>query len=263
MQRFILLALALGIAHGSSGVLAQPDPTFPMENHYKVYFVQPNPSRSGNLVLEDQFGTHESTLGQTLFNFANPVQKNGSTVYRPELHYTWWFMPSNVQDPIRTVQFENQFGRQTWTIGQAPYLLVPSAKSLPPQGPPPPLPPNSANHYLCYQALGPAENVPVTLLDQFGQTMHVATLPAYFCNPCVKRLDTGEVFPIVDAEAHLACYEVDPRTPAFRDLIAVDQFGTWQLLAREVNYLCVPSNKLNPVGVNRETWGRVKKLYRD
>ena len=56
MQRLILpaLVLVLGIALGSSVAFAQT--TFPIENHYKVYFTQPNPSVSIRLSLEDQWG---------------------------------------------------------------------------------------------------------------------------------------------------------------------------------------------------------------
>jgi hypothetical protein len=107
-------------------------------------------------------------------------------------------------------------------------------------------------------------NVPVVLEDQFGQTTMTATFPEYFCNPAKKTLNTGEVFPIVDPEAHLACYRLEPNQFLFRDVIAVDQFGTWQGRARgEVFRLCVPTNKLHPIGVEQGTWGGVKKLYKD
>ena len=262
MQRLILpaLVLVLGIALGSSVAFAQT--TFPIENHYKVYFTQPNPSVNIHLWLDDQWGITEYTLGEILFNFANPVQKNGSTVYFPDVHHTWWFLPSNTQDPARTVELDNQFGRQTWTVRQAEYLLLPAAKSVPPAAPPEPLPPNAANHYKCYGATGPSVTITVDLVDQFGQTTSVATNPRFFCNPVAKRLDSGEVFPIVDPEAHLACYELQPIIPAFRQLIAVDQFGTWELLAREAQWLCLPTHKLRTVPVQENTWGGLKVLYR-
>jgi hypothetical protein len=106
-------------------------------------------------------------------------------------------------------------------------------------------------------------NIPVVLVDQFGQTTHEVMAPRYFCNPVVKRLDTGEVFPIVDPEAHLACYWIQPPQPPFAQLNATDQFGVWALRAREAQWLCLPSTKLQSVGVQKDTWGRVKKLYKE
>jgi hypothetical protein len=136
MHRSLLLLLA------TFGVLLAPrvgltQASFPIENHYKVYYVQPNPTISGPLRLDDQWGTSHYDLGAVLFNFANPVQKNGSQIFFPLVHHTWWFLPSNNLAPSRTVNLDNQFGRQTWTVNYAEYLLVPAPKSLPPQEPPP------------------------------------------------------------------------------------------------------------------------------
>ncbi len=105
-------------------------------------------------------------------------------------------------------------------------------------------------------------NLAVSLVDQFGNTVMQVTTPAWFCNPVAKILDTGQVSPIVDPTAHLACYELQPNTPAFRNLFATDQFGGWQLFAREARWLCLPTDKLETVDTQPNTWGRVKNLYR-
>jgi hypothetical protein len=260
MQRSLwTMLVVVGIAFAPSIVSAQTQ--FPIENHYKAYFVEPNPFHPGLVRLVDQFGPSDYTLGKVLNRFSNPVRKNGSEIFFPLVHHTWWFLPSNNQDPIRTVDLDNQFGRQTWVVSQGAYLLAPAAKTLPPQQPPPPLPPHTANHYKCYLAEGPPVNVPVTLVDQFGTTTNVAVAPEWFCNPVAKTVETGETYPIVDPEAHLACYRIDPNTAVFRQLLTTDQFGTWALLAREQRTLCLPTIKHHPIGIESGTWGKVKRLY--
>lgn len=261
MRRLLAIHCLTAIALGSHAGLAQPQ--FPHENHYLAYEIAPQAVLQRNLGLIDQFGPSNY---QTLWNvyFANPVEKNQSTIYFPQVHHDWWIIGGVdiPEDPIRRVQLENQFGRQTWTVGQAQYLLAPASKSLPPQPPPPPPPDNLVNHYKCYSAEGPSASLMLTLRDQFGELIMTEVIPRWFCNPVEKTdLDTGEVSPIVDPESHLACYEVAPIAPVMRPLIARDQFGIWNTTTVETRFLCLPTTKLQVIATQERSWGFIKKLY--
>jgi hypothetical protein len=251
----------LGIALGSTVARAQTPPTFPHENHYKVYLPNEIYVHDSPIRLDDQWETSQHQV-LTLRKFANPVSKNGSVIYNPAIHHTWWFFHDGVTVTPRTVQLDNQFGRQTWTTYQSIYLLLPAAKSLVPP-PPDPLPPGAANHYKCYAADGPQVDVPVTLVDQFGTSVATAMFPRYFCNPVAKTIASGLVYPIVDPEAHLACYSLFPSTSDQQyNFFATDQFGQWPLTTQEFELICLPTTKLHPIGIEPGTWGKVKILYK-
>jgi hypothetical protein len=250
------IALALTISLVATAAFAQP---LPVENHYKVYNNPPIPIVKP-VGLRDQFGTFN--VDQLSFErFATPATKihSDGTVYpmvNPDIHMDWWriFYPQ----PVRTVLGTDQFGQAPWTLGDARYLLVPSLKNVPPPQTVPPW-----NHYVCYDALsGPLINKPVTLIDQFGNVQVVVLQAKYFCNPVEKFAD-GQIYPILDPNAHLACYQVDNPSPDVKPITTIDQFGYWQTQINHNDCLCVPALKDYPLATEKTTWGQIKALYRN
>lgn len=251
----------LTLSWPASHALAQ---TLPVENHYLIYNLRTPVDISKTVELRDQF-TKITVTNLRFDRFATPAEKfhNGVNypMVDPSIHQDWWRI--NSPQPIRTVIVIDQFGSSQWQVQHASYLLLPSLKNQP--GPGTPLP--TWNHYLCYDVVPPGlfVNQPVVLIDQFG-TAQVQVLTARFlCNPVEKRVftATGTVtYPIIDATAHLACYDVSgpgfPPTP----ITAYDQFGFWQVQIQEPRCMCVPALKDHPVRTERTTWGQIKALYR-
>ncbi len=132
--------------------------------------------------------------------------------------------------------------------------MLPANKNQPPGWP------TDRNHYLAYQASGPVVDIPVVLQDQWNTVSVVAAEPEMWLNP-VRKTHNGQIFPIVDPVAHLACYRLLPPMPAFHPAVASDQFGVWQIEALDHCWLCVPSYKRVVVGTEPKTWGDIKALY--
>jgi hypothetical protein len=254
MRQGLILLLAVVLVAGLSWTSS--DAQVIDENHYLVYQVPEVFTVTGQILLADQFNDYTTTF-VTFDKFANPVSKNGEPMFDDLLHQTWWL----IDDPVppcseRLVALDNQFGRQDWLVDDGLYLVLPATKDMP--GVPPP----TWNHYKCYDAIGPVLNTPVVLMDQFGTYNMTVTEPVLFCNPCLKEFN-GEVHPIVNPEAHLACYLLEGDwTPVTHMPWLYDQFGEWQIHVHEPCWLCVPSLKLTVVGMEQSTWGSVKSLYR-
>ncbi|MBW2268479.1 MAG: hypothetical protein JRH16_07865 [Deltaproteobacteria bacterium] len=66
--------------------------------------------------------------------------------------------------------------------------------------------------------------------------------PRVWCNPVEKTVGE-EVWPMVDPDQHLACYDINPKVDWDQQHGFVDQFGAWPLNVREDLLLCVPSYK--------------------
>jgi hypothetical protein len=109
--------------------------------------------------------------------------------------------------------------------------------------------PPPVDHQLCYTATGTHFRIPagVRLIDQFSPNGFVPrispTVPVH-CNPVKKILPTGQVFPITNPNAHLACFGIIPATPQPTPTVVVtNQFGSARLIPGQPNILCVPSWK--------------------
>lgn len=250
MKRLMMLLLVLALFVGVFGnVSAQ----YPMENHYLVYGLFDSYTFVGFTELVDQF---TFTYADSFFldKFANPVMKNGSEIYWPDVHQTWWI--HDAQWPGARVTIDNQFGPQSWQVGDVRYLILPARKDQ--SGPP-----LYHNHYKVYEAFGPPVNMPVVLQDQFQSWTFMATNPRWFCNP-TDKIVAGTVFPIIDDQVHLACYDLEPIVPFNRPgHTAYDQFGIWPLYVSDPCWLCLPTWKQDVVSTEKSTWGEVKALYHD
>lgn len=236
----------------------------PLWDHYKVYvenppFVPAIPVPP--VVLTDQFTqfTHQVF---SLDLFMNPVEKrllppiNTTFPINDSLtHYSWWNITP--QPMSLTVAATNQFGDQTITVFDAQYLLNPAIKNQ--TGSPP-----VRNHYKCYNCTGQPVNVPVQMIDQFGTWGATVMLPRFFCNPVQKQVvGTPQVYPILDPNQHYICYEFQPPDPTPYTALGSDQFAhDVPLNLHPSQLICVPTLKQGVTGTKKDTWGRLKLLYR-
>lgn len=254
---FVMVPLAL-VAGGAN---AQVNPLW---DHYKVYltplFQPPTPIP---VRLTDQFGTYDHQV-MFLNQFMNPTVKEVGEPFpgiypinNPDLHYSWWQI---TQQPFEgVVTATNQFGDHTLNVHNASWLLNPARKNQP-GGPP------VGNHYKCYDCDGPSLQIPVLLTDQFGPFSTAVFFPRYFCNPVEKQegLDgTGTTYPIIDPNQHYICYVLVPQDPAPHTATMTDQFVTnFPIEPSPGIFLCVPTLKTGVTATARDTWGRLKLLYR-
>jgi len=119
---------------------------------------------------------------------------------------------------------------------------VAAASTSPHLAQPPPV-----DHQLCYTASSTGFKIPagVRLINQFSPNGFVPTIrhvPVLHCNPTVKILPTGQVFPITNPNAHLVCFPITVPTPQPTPTVVVtNQFGQAVLIPGQPNRLCVPS----------------------
>jgi len=100
-------------------------------DHYKVYGLEPEFFPPFFVDLADQFGQGSVGLA-ALEKLGAPVSKAHvpdsplGTLLRPYEHLAWYaFLESQ---PPRTVWVTNQFGTETWDVGNGHFLLVPATK---------------------------------------------------------------------------------------------------------------------------------------
>ena len=254
---FVLVAVvSLALTAGKAG--AQVDPTW---DHYKVYFTNPFPLPTPIPVfLKDQFGEYNHEALQ-LELFMNPTTKEIPPpepgffgVTNPDLHYAWWKITPQPFGAL--VAANNQFGDHTLKVYEALYLLNPARKNQP-GGPPP------ENHYKCYRCEGPSVDRPVRLTDQFGPWDAMVTFPRYFCNPVEKRVPGQQPHLIVDPNQHYVCYEFIQEDTQIRTATMTDQFVVNHPMELSPSrFLCVPTYKSGVTPTDKNTWGRIKILYR-
>jgi hypothetical protein len=204
-------------------------------DHYKVYYANGIEEKQYKVKLKDQFESKEAALSKIEF-FANPVSKNGGKIYDRNTHLAWYRLDEHETPIKRSVTFSNQFGTQTWIIGKAVFLLVPTEKIEKSSSEP-----DKSKHFKCYEVLSgqSLNNKKVTLEDQFGKQVVVINKPIYFCTPVQKNNEKS-------SNEHLACYQVTLVEGSGEDGHAVDiknQFGQSRLNIEKSYMLCVPSDK--------------------
>jgi len=127
------------------------------------------------------------------------------------------------------VVVQNQFGTFVVDVRVPDSLLVPTAKSVVPAPPPPPLAADAFNHFLCHKVdvkSGPnVKQPPLTLIDQFTKPNSYNINLESVKRLCVAASKKGE--PIVDPNVHMLCFTTkDNRNlpPLNADLTIVNQF---------------------------------------
>ncbi len=145
------------------------------------------------------------------------------------------------------------------------------AAASPPRPAAPPAPP-PVDHQLCYSASASGFKIPpgVVLKNQFSPNGFVPVIGslAIHCNPVQKTLPSGQVFPITNPNAHLACFNITAPTQPTPTVKVTNQFGSATLVPSQPNLLCLPSwksltgppnmNPNQPPGLNHFTCYPVK-----
>jgi hypothetical protein len=217
-------------------------------NHFKIWKVTTK-SASRGVILRGQFDKlNQDAVLETVEWLANPVKKNNEPTGDLKQHLVGYFLKT-APAPKRWVILTNQFhppkDEMLWHLGDLTALLVPASKVY--QGDPP-QPPTDLDHYACYMVEQPLVFAKdVVLEDQFDVRLKkpekIAKLePAFFGVPVLKN---GEK--LINADMHLALYEIAPRTSSGKPPIKVmtrDQFGVLELTVEESLLLAVPSEKI-------------------
>ncbi len=235
----------------------KPEPTI---EHFLSYNIKENDKqkfRAKYVGLSDQFGSGDFKVKQ-LYRLLNPVDKNQEGLIDTVTHLVGYkikqekgYQNSGMDDQIQVV---NQFGEISLDVKKPRMLLLPSAKNH--DVTPDPLQFNSSDHYKCYD-VRETKNTPkfedriVSVYDpNFGETIqHKVDYPKWFCNPVQKTHDKY-VGQIINPEANLLCYDVDPvkgepkhkKTKVYTN----NQFGDEGLKTKKVEELCVPSTIVTP-----------------
>ncbi|HLJ98731.1 MAG TPA: hypothetical protein VKU39_02360 [Streptosporangiaceae bacterium] len=109
--------------------------------------------------------------------------------------------------------------------------------------------PPPVDHQLCYNASGTHFSIPsgVRLINQFSPNGFIPVISSTLtvhCNPVQKTLPSGQVFPITNPNAHLACFPIAVPSPQPTPTVVVtNQFGSATLVPAQPNLLCAPSWK--------------------
>jgi hypothetical protein len=237
----------------------------PRVEHLKVYTVEQQVPLNRVVDLHDQFGL-EHVIVQRLEFFSNPVDQNHEGLEDSLTHFSWWRILDPVTHPTRRLIISNKLGSdQQWQIREPTHLLTPALKNelapgTPEGGLPPP--PTHVNHFKCYEATGPRLDRPLILEDQWGIRTAIVDSAFCFCTPVEKILPDGIRYPILDPETHLACYRITPSIHYGIPFVWRDQFFTGTNFALNDILVCVPSIKDEVVPTQKESWGRVKSVYR-
>ena len=228
-----------------------PSPEEEELDHFKVYEVD-EVEVDFRVRLTDQFddAPKEAHL-VALKYFANPTSKihdNGAQVSIKDAnrHLNWYAIVQEQREPLRTIRFINQFGQHSVDIRNPRFLLVPTEKTSDEGS----VFPESLDHYKCYEVVqvnsAPPPQV-VTLGDQFvsQQTVKVGQ-PRFFCLPVMKEREGGEVHDIMNAEDHLAVYDITPKKHVL-GIGVRDQFEDRALKVIRSVLLAVPTKKQDVV----------------
>jgi hypothetical protein len=216
-------------------------------DHFKVYEVE-KVEVDFRVRLTDQFDANskEAHLHALSF-FANPTSKvheNGAEVSITDAngHLNWYAIKQEQQEPRRTIRFQNQFGQHSVDIKDPRFLLVPTQK-ISDEGS---VSPESLDHYKCYEVIkvNTAPQPPVvTLGDQFVSEENVQVRkPRFFCLPVMKEREGGEAHDIMNADDHLAVYDISPKEHQ-RGIEVKDQFEEHSLQVIQSVLLAVPTEK--------------------
>ncbi len=169
--------------------------------------------------------------------FANPVDKNGEGILDRNAHLTWWSMYDPVPDPMRVVNYRDQFGRRRAYLGRKVALLTPTEKAR--RGS---KFPERLDHFVVYHVLdSTAVNKAVKLKDQWGADSAKVYYPLYFAAPA-RKWHAGRISEVVNPDAHLAIYRINP-TSVQKMAKTRDQFGARVTNAFRRVLLGVPCKK--------------------
>ncbi len=238
----------------SSIVMCQPFEDFQCYQTPRNNTTKPNQIVS----VADQFGSDAQVKVVRAEDLCAPVDKNGENpgAENSPVHFVRYIL-----DQVNGAGFANvdgvtvltQFGDFLLDVGDPDEILVPTAKSVVPAAPPPPLAPDAADHYLCHrvdvQQQPDLKAINLTLIDQFSAPGSYAMKLARVDRLCAPASKNGSM--VIDDEAHLLCFKTNPPEEVFDQLQVnlVNQFFAFQSqdvrITREQEF-CVEARKMLP-----------------
>ncbi|GAB2754729.1 hypothetical protein GCM10027020_03550 [Nocardioides salsibiostraticola] len=189
--------------------------------------------------LQCQFDDEPEPTGvMSRRRFGDRVKKNGESIFNDTHALTWYDLFDPVPDPDRTVIYDDQFGKEhKIQIGRLVALLVPTKC----QGR---KAPKELDHYKVFEVINPEapQDQPIEVKGEFQNLNTTVRAQRYFAAPAAKSHE-GRDFPIMNAEAHLTFYLVDP-TPKEPDYVKMkDQFGRFRVALHTAHLFAVPCLK--------------------
>jgi len=209
--------------------------------HYQCYEIHQGPANPIAITLADPFGFANVTVRRAK-RICNPADKNDEdpgAVSQADHLKGYEVNQAQSFKGVKGLNITNQFGAFAINLARPDYMLVPSAKSLI-TNPPPPV--AAIDHYKCYTiARAKFRESGIKVTDQFGTLNLDIKRPVRFCAAADKN---GEG--IIDADANLTCYQVRPVTgsPRFKapgNIFTTNQFGTAINRVFGPRELCVPT----------------------
>jgi hypothetical protein len=225
-----LCAVALSAALSVVSPAWAGGPSFALD-HFNAYLASGS-AAVGPVQLTDQFGSVSTALGLADF-FMVPASKNGEGIQDPFSHLTCYQIADPSPNAAPDVIATNQFRAPQLALGLQRYLCAPTEKLIEPG-------PVGIDHYLCYDALGPALAAGVSTVDQFQGFATTLLSPLLFCNPVDKN---GEG--IANPDDHMACYQNSVPGGPIGPIPILNQFEPIpvQISLDEPILMCVPSQK--------------------
>lgn len=226
-------------------------------DHFKCYAVVSEPAVKRYVLLGDQFDFFHRPDTKFVFlkapvrkikQFCNPVDKKigdeSTGIQQKDDHLTFYRIKAPIE-PLRQVEFNNQFGDQVVIVDKAMFLAVPSQKILGTT----PEPSGLLDHFKCWRVVS-SKSVEQTvfLTDQFMEDDRVRVRkPVLFCNPVTKIHPSADgywqVTQVQHQNDHLVCYNIGPKTFVENKFGFENQFGVGTLSTVKTLRLCVPTDK--------------------
>ena len=224
------------------------------KNHYLIYQTAPDIIANQEITLKGRFDSKPvKHKVRSLAFFGNPAIKiHDDRTYRMRnrrQHLTWYLLDSG-NEPAREVLVDNQFGKQTLTLGNPKYLIAPSAKRTRTERFPIP---RRLDHYKLYEITkydSELGGVSVELSDQFTDSVKVDVVrPEFFAVP-VEKVHDGNTTPIRHKDRELVFYSFDvlgfePGVPS--GVTGRDQFRQGPLDIQNRKFLGVPTETLEVI----------------
>ena len=226
-------------------LVIEPEVQIDNPRHFLVHRIELPPAVQDTVALKGQFEVNvpaRRAIVRRMRYFINPAEKvhddNVFPIVDEDEHLTVYRLRTD-DEPLRQVWFDNQFGPQTWLLGNPRFLYVPAQKEGHAF-------PDTLDHYKCYDVLdnGGGLDEPIDVSDQFLPLSPTSVREGeLFCVPVDKR--HGEAFyEIHNPVGHLAVYSIDPIDMDPIDRGVTDQFDERTITSLEAIGLVTESRKV-------------------
>jgi hypothetical protein len=233
------------------------DPSICLDD-FQCYKVRKTKGAAGfvpvlGLPLADEFESGPFDVKKPA-DICNPASKNAGTIFDAVTHLKAYKIALPTGQPKHVPQLgvlmTDQFGTFSYDTKKAQLLLVPTAKNLVSQPPPPNPLSHAVDHFKCYKVRVTRgtpkfpKGVQVTIADQFTATKTLdVKKPRFLCTPVDKN---GEGIKVLNRYA--VCYKVKTALlqPVHVPVIgfhANNQFGPEILNTKKEDILCVPAER--------------------